>query len=220
MNYAVEKKVKRRYIVTLVLVLCIMAIGAYTIKITPEVSKVEQTYNDQMQKAEKAKNLNASTESNINAVKSQKKDPCHDLVKSQYIADFGKLAEAHNLSIDKMMNTNPENLTGGDLSVMTFNVELRGKLDDIHNLLESLNNKKYISTVKSISYRLDGQTYLWMYRSIDEQSPITWWDISDYSKESSSENTEENLSELTVDALMEHNIATCYLQIDFVGLVK
>lgn len=220
-NYSVKKTVNNRIPMIIGAFLAALICLILTFQVFPKGGEVKTQVAEQkkiISQTEELRNTTASNEAAVSsAVKETGKKVTSAINTNQLITDVGVMANKHQLSIDKLATDAPAALSDGDLSYIACNIELRGTISEIEGFLVDLNNCKYVNKINSMSYRMDGQTYLWMYRAIDDETPISWFDISDYEKDEG--NKEEEKTPLDSETMLKHGIVTCYLQIIFIGMM-
>lgn len=218
-NYAVETKVnKRNTLAALMILLAVIGFAVTLIVVRPHVVDTKVVYDKQVSMEKQIKSLTDSANAKKNQLGSEKKKTSSDLVKSQLVAEVGAMAEKHTLSVDKLTSENPENITESDLSAMTFNIELKGQLADIQGFIADLDARDNVSHVTKLSYRLADQEFVWMERAIDQDQAVSWMGTrSEKDEEKAAAEEEETLPSITVSDLLQRGVATCYMQVQFIG---
>ena len=135
--------------------------------------------------------------------------------KEQYIAYLGEITMANKLDINKMT---VDDITKYDdqIYAMRVQIELKGDLYNIKNLVRQLYDSSTVSRINSFSYRLKNtHNLMWMWREIDDETLVPWWEIDDSTDSTGSNAGQEPIS---IDDLLTHGEALCYLEIEFLGL--
>lgn len=140
--------------------------------------------------------------------------------KDNYVKALGLLCDANQLNIHKMTVGDLVAEDGG-LSTMSVVLELQGSLDEVKNFVNDIYSSEMLCRINSISYRLQNSTFSWMWRNIDENDVVSWWDISSvdgYLLEDPDEvDDKEDWDLLDANAFMKHGTALCYLEVQFIG---
>ena len=217
-NYAVETKVnKRNTAAALMILLAVICLALTLIVLRPHVTETKVVYDKQVSMEKQIKSLTDSVNAKKERLSDEQKSTSSDLVKSLLVAEIGAMAETHSLSVDKLTSEDPESISDCDLSSLTFNIELKGQLANVQAFIADLDSRKNVSHVSKMSYRLADQEFVWMERAIDKDQAISW--MGSRSEEDKVDETEEDipLLSITVNDLLQHGVATCYLQVQFIG---
>lgn len=138
------------------------------------------------------------------------------LDKDSYIQYAGVVAQENQLKINKM--TVDDILDRGTIYTMRAQIELQGSLYNVKNFVQELYDSETVCRINSFSYRIqaeDGTSFQWMWRSIDDQQLVPWWNLQVSSEDSSSSTGEPEM--LDADKLLRHGTALCYLDVEFIG---
>lgn len=136
--------------------------------------------------------------------------------KDEYISYLGEITMANKLNINKMTVDDVVSASNQMYS-MTVQVELQGELYNVKNLVQQLYDSEMVSRINSFSYRLQSDRDLsWMWRGIDDETLVPWWELSEEELEQMEET--EELSTLCADDLLAHGTALCYLEVEFLGV--
>lgn len=217
-NYAVETKVNKRNGLAMFLILCALIIFCLAFfMVRPRLTETKVQYDKQTTMEKQIESLTTSADSKKQSLASEAKKPSSNLVKSQIVTQIGAIAESHGLSVDKLTSEDAVAIADSDLSYMEFNIELRGNLADVQGFISDLDKKEEVTHISKMSYRLADQEFIWMHRAIDENKAVTWLGSGNNPEEDKNAE-EEVLPSVTVSDLMKHGTATCYLQVEFVGM--
>lgn len=135
--------------------------------------------------------------------------------KDLYIAYLGEITMANKLGINKM-TVDDIKKNDDQIYSMRVQIELRGDLYNIKNLVQQLYDSATVSRINSFSYRLqNNHNLMWMWREIDDETLIPWWEMVETNNGSGSAEGQEPIC---VDDLLAHGEALCYLEIEFLGL--
>ena len=138
--------------------------------------------------------------------------------KDQYIALLGEITMANKLKINKMTVDDIHQVGDGQLYSMKIQIELQGELYNVKNLIQQLYDSETVSRINSFSYRLQNDyNLMWMWRTMDDETLVPWWDMTDSPIKDITGNTEE-AEPISADDLLAHGSALCYLEIEFLGL--
>lgn len=138
--------------------------------------------------------------------------------KDAYLKALGVLCDASSLNIHKMSVGDIGESVNGTAN-MTVALEVQGTLTDIQDFIDNLYGSEILCRVASISYRLDNNAFSWMWRFVDDQPVIDWWNISnvsDYLLDDPDSEEEEKVV-LDANAFMSRGNALCYMNIQFLG---
>lgn len=139
------------------------------------------------------------------------------LEKDSYISYLGDVTMANNLTINKL-TVDDVVPADKDMSSMKAEIELQGTLYDVKNFVQQLYASEVVNRINSFSYRLQNDNNLqWMWRAIDNKNLVDWWNLGETDTASPTPGGEAPLSPLNVQELMRHDIALCYLEIEFMG---
>lgn len=222
MSYAVKHKAQLRYICSGVFFLLAVVLLIICVRHEPEARQVQASYDTQQRIVAQIANENKATSSLSEKVNGTGKT-FESLAgkKDASLSYLGDLATVHRLNIHKLTAEDVKEVEGSTISYMPFEVEVQGDLANIEAFCADLYKSDRIMTIQQFSYRLDGQTYRWMWRAIDNHLLLSWWDIADYQSKSATDDTSTAdaaaLSDLTVSALMQHSTALCYIQLNMIG---
>ena len=125
----------------------------------------------------------------------------------------------NKLNINKM--TVDDITAEGDTGIysMKVQIELQGDLYNVKNLVQQLYDSETLSRINSFSYRLeDNYNLMWMWRSIDDESLVPWWDMTGSTGNITAPGQAEEEKPLCADDLLAHGAALCYLEIEFLGV--
>lgn len=137
------------------------------------------------------------------------------LNKDAYIAFLGEITMANKLNINKM--TVDDISTDGQIYSLKVQIELQGNLYNVKNLVQQLYDSTTVSRINSFSYRLqDDNNLMWMWREIDDETLVPWWEIGSNKKTDTGQNTKQD--PICIDDLLTHGEALCYLDLEFLGL--
>lgn len=146
-----------------------------------------------------------------------------DLVsnKDNYVRALGLLCDANRLNIHKMTVDDITQEEGSSIITLPVRLELQGDLYNIRSFLSDLNESEMLCRVNTLSYRLSNESFSWMWRAIDNENVVNWWDISnvkDYLLEDPDVEEEEEDGELLdASVFMRHGSALCYMEVQFIG---
>lgn len=142
------------------------------------------------------------------------------LITQKEFVDFaGNICDRNQLKLNKM--------TGGTLAAeedaarIQFQIEVQGKPEGMRTFLESLSTLPSLLTVKQVSYRR-ADDFTWLYRNIDEDKILTWWDMSNQENSSKKARDTKNLEEAQEDKpigtaqMLEDGELVVYLELEFV----
>lgn len=136
--------------------------------------------------------------------------------KDSYIAYLGNLTQENTLNINKMTVADIVT-TGSKLFSMKVEIELQGELYNVKNLVQQLYDSEMVSRINSFSYRLQSEQELqWMWRDIDDETLVSWWDVTGL-EGTKTEPEEEEKGPLKADDLMAHGTALCFFEVEFLG---
>ena len=140
--------------------------------------------------------------------------------KDVYVKNLGLLCNANGLNIHKM-TVDDIQVDANKISYMTVELQLQGGLRSVKEFVSDIYASQMLCRINSVSYRLANENFSWMWRAIDDDSMIEWWDISsikDYLLEDPDATlNEDELDLLGANAFMEHGTALCYLNVMFIG---
>lgn len=216
-NYAVETKVNKRNGLAMFLILCALIVFCVAFfMLRPKFTQTKTEYDKQVSTEKQIESLTTSVNNRKEHLDSETKKTNSELVKSQIVTEMGATAEKHSLSVDKLTSEDAKAVEDSDLSSLTVNMELRGYLKDVQAFIADLDAREDVSHVSKISYRLADQEFIWMHRAIDEDLAVSW--LGSGNNPDSEENTEDDaLPAITVNDLLQHGVATCYIQVQFIG---
>lgn len=135
--------------------------------------------------------------------------------KDSYITFLGDITLANQLNINKM-TVGDITSAGGQLYSMKVQIELQGDLYNVKNLVQQLYDSETVSRINKFSYRLQSDKDLqWMWRSVDDENLVPWWNLESSAQEEPANGEEE--APINANDLMAHNTALCYLEVEFLG---
>lgn len=136
--------------------------------------------------------------------------------KDSYITVLGDITMANQLNINKM-TVGDIVPSSGQLYSMKVQIELQGDLYNVKNLVQQLYDSETVSRINKFSYRLQSDKGLqWMWRSVDAENLVPWWNLQAAEKEATTTGEKEEVP-INADDLMAHNTALCYLEVEFLG---
>lgn len=139
------------------------------------------------------------------------------LDKDEYVSYLGEITLANNLNINKM-TVNDIVEAENNMNAMTVRLELQGDLYNVKNFIQQLYETDSVNRIVSFSYRLQSERdLLWMWRGIDDELLVSWWDLTGNDAERTVVPDEEE-DVLDAEELLAHGIALCYLEIEFLGV--
>lgn len=134
--------------------------------------------------------------------------------KDSYISFLGDITMQNQLNINKM-TVGDITSAGSDMYSMKVQIELQGDLFNVKNLVQQLYASDIVSRINKFSYRLQSEDNLqWMWRNVDDENLVPWWDLEE-EKDTASASKDEKV--LGADDLMQHGTALCYLEVEFLG---
>lgn len=141
--------------------------------------------------------------------------------KDNYVRALGLLCDANKLNIHKMTVGDIAEDEATEIITLPVRLELQGDLYNIRSFLNDLNTSEMLCRVNTLSYRLSNESFSWMWRAIDDENVVNWWDISDvkdYLLSDPDEEIDEDVSELLdASVFMRHSSALCYMEVQFIG---
>lgn len=216
-NYAVETKVNKRNGLAMFLILLALIVFCLTFfMLRPKFTQTKIEYDKQVSTEKQIESLTSSVNNKKEHLNGETKKTNSELVKSQIVTEMGATAEKHSLSVDKLTSEDVKTVADSDLGSLTVNMELRGYLKDVQAFIADLDAREDVSHVSKMSYRLANQEFVWMHRAIDEDLAVSWLGSGNNPEEDEAEE-EEALPSITVNDLLQHGVATCYIQVQFIG---
>lgn len=221
MTYSEHKSlVKRVKLTILFIILAILCIGGRYVLVPMVEAEIENaremtTLDNQVsQTMKELDNLQYSIDASGKAMVSLAEN------KDAYVKGLGLLCNANSLNIHKMTVDDIVTEENG-MSYMTVELQLQGNLHEVKNFVNDIYASEMMCRINSISYRLEGENFSWMWRAIDDNDMVEWWDISsitDYLMEDPDAVEEDSeMDILGANAFMQHGTALCYLNVQFIG---
>lgn len=225
-----ERKSILKYlqILLILVVLCIMVVfGRYFLafQITSQIDSAKELtmLESEVQAAnQKLENLESRLQNSSKTMISLSGNS------DKYVKALGLLCEANGVNINKMSVSDVKqdqvgSASSSNVSIMPIALELQGSLAQIRAFIQDLFDSEMVCKIESVSYRQENQTFAWMWRDIDENNMIDWWDITDVEGYLTSDPEEEVIKEeeqelLDANAFLRHSTALCYLQIQIIGM--
>lgn len=137
-----------------------------------------------------------------------------------YVKAIGLLCNANLLNIHKMTVGDVVAEEGG-IATMNVELELQGDLSHVRSFINDVYDSEMVVRVNSFSYRLEGDAFSWMWRAIDDNDMVSWWDISNVTEyllqDPELEADADDPAVLSAKAFMQHGTALCYLSIQVIG---
>jgi len=137
-----------------------------------------------------------------------------------YIDHLGTLCDANKLEIAKMTVGDIVPCEQQNVDAMQIDLEVNGDLYHINSFISDLSNSGMLCRIQTVSYRVDKTTFPWMWRTIDDEIAIPWWDttgVDAYLLEDPDDANTDDPDVLDVNAFMKQGTAVCYLEINFLG---
>lgn len=221
MTHKEHKKLVKRLKVTLILVvlsaLCIGVRFLLAPKVDESVAAINELTALDSQVSATQKELNKL----LDTIDGKGKEFVSLLeYKDAYVDALGKLCTANALNIHKM-TTGDVVIEDGNIASLGVVLELQGDLGQIRDLVNDIYDSRMVCRINSISYRLEGETFSWMWRAIDENDMVSWWDISSVTEYLLTDPDyvagQDEKDVLDANAFMQHGTALCYLDVQFVG---
>lgn len=146
-------------------------------------------------------------------------------IRADYIAELGDMAQDHNLILVQLTSDSifpvAEN---SSVMALPITLSVQGDLDDISDFVWALTRGETLVAVEKISYRTGTtEEFSWMWRTIDENVLLPWWDITSYiddyyESQAKSGSISGVTYALTIDDLMQSSgDPTCYLELNIIG---
>lgn len=168
--------IKRRLILSGVLLLLSAAIVYFWIRTNPEWSQYqfekdqESSIQAQIDSLTAANNqLLATIEENGKELVSFSED------KIKYINLASELSLRHSVRINKL--TVSDVWQEGEMSGMTTAIEVEGDLSNVREFIDEYCSTNYTNRINVVSCRPSGR-YTWLQRGIDGQNVLGWFDLS------------------------------------------
>lgn len=148
-------------------------------------------------------------------------------IRADYIADLGDMAKDHDLIIGQLTSDSIFPISGTNaVMALPITISVQGDMGDISDFIWDLTQSETLVAVEKASYRTGTtEDFSWMYRSIDENVLLPWWEISSYVdayalQQAGLEEVEiEAPYQLTVEDLMQSNgDPVCYLELNVIGV--
>lgn len=221
MTYEEHKTLTKRVKISLLLIVlgALCVVGRHML--TPEVSSAIAAANEITSLDTQVSNTKAEIKSLDSVIQSYGK-AFVDLSenKDNYVRALGQLCNGNLLNIHKMTVGNIVSEEGG-LSNMCVELELQGDLAHIRAFIDDMYDSEMLCRINSISYRLTDETFSWMWRAIDDNDMVSWWDIStvtEYLLTDPDESVSDAEKEiLNASAFMKQGTALCYMTVQFIG---
>lgn len=146
-------------------------------------------------------------------------------IRADYIAELGDMAQDHDLILVQLTSDSIFPIAeNSSVMALPITLSVQGDLDDISDFVWALTRGETLVAVKKISYRTGTtEEFSWMWRTIDENVLLPWWEISTYIEEynlrqEKLDDSEMDVYELTVADLMNSNgDPICYLELNVIG---
>lgn len=142
--------------------------------------------------------------------------------KDAYISFLGDATMANRLEINKM-TVGEVSRIGNGLYSMKIDIDIAGDLYNIKNFVQELYDDQTVSRINAVSYRLqqkdlDGNTFDWMWREIDNRNLVGWWTMAGGEVASEADLYKgKGTLVLSANDFMRHEPALCYLEVEFLG---
>ena len=221
MNYEIKLRIKRRY--RMALQLFIIASFVFVVSenfvqdsynVASDKLAIQMDMDNQIATAQ-----DATTTLNETIALTEKTFENLWAEKDTYIESLGTLAVNNQLNIHRLTADEISPLINSYLYTLPVQIEVQGTLNNISTFTKSLYDEDALICIDAMSYRLDNQPFAWMWRTLDDEPLLDWWDISAYE-----EAVEEHTPTLAIDpldlsiaTLMENKTALCYIELNFIG---
>ena len=213
-------QIRNRYYSAILALL--VAVGLFAFKrhiLLPEIQDLTHEYQVQQQQGTEIQNIEAATKTLIDLVAQTGKSFVNILMeKDNYIEELGNLAKKHQLNISTLTSEDIIPITDSSFFTLPIQITVQGTAEQIATFIHDVHDDNRLVTIAGMSYRIE-QPYSWMWRALDEDEPLSWWDISTYELPEDEEQTNlDLLDSLSTDELLRTDqLVRCSLNLHLIG---